>query len=164
MSSWFLVLVQFSVLAYAVLAGVFLAFSDFIMRALSRTSGSGGVEAMQVINREVFRHVFIPLFIAMAPVSLFIAGYAGAALGSASGVIMMLAGLVYLLGCFVVTIRGNVPMNQALDRMDLSADATRTYWTETYLPQWTFWNTVRTLACALSAVLMLVALTSMATF
>ena len=48
-------LLQFAVLAYALLGGVFLAFSDFIMRSLAHTSGMGGVEVMQVINREVFR-------------------------------------------------------------------------------------------------------------
>jgi len=55
MSSFFFVLTQFAILAYALVGGVFLAFSDFIMRSLSLTSGVGGVEAMQVINREVFR-------------------------------------------------------------------------------------------------------------
>ncbi|SIS79535.1 Uncharacterized membrane protein [Roseivivax lentus] len=162
MSPWFFILAQVSVLAYAILAGVFLAFSDFIMRALSRTSGTGGVEAMQGINREVFRYVFIPLFIAMAPLSLFIAAYGGAVIGSAPGAAMMLAGLIYFVGCFGVTIRGNVPMNEALDRMALSEAATLTYWTGTYLPRWTFWNTIRTIACGLSAVLMLIALSAMA--
>jgi len=49
----------------------------------------------------------------------------------------------------------NVPMNEALAGMDLSRDETRAYWTGTYLPRWTFWNTVRTLACVLSAGLLL---------
>lgn len=164
MSSWFFILAQFSVLAYALLAGVFLAFSDFIMRALSRTSGTGGVETMQVINREVFRYVFIPLFIAMAPVSLVIAAYGGAVLGSGPGFVMMLAGLAYLMGCFGVTIRGNVPMNEALDRMDLAEAATLDYWVDTYLPRWTFWNTVRTIACMISAAFMLLAMSWMAKF
>ncbi len=53
MTTWMLLLGYFSALAYAVLGGVFLAFSDFIMRALSVTSGTGGVEAMNAINREV---------------------------------------------------------------------------------------------------------------
>lgn len=37
---------------------------------------------------------------------------------------MMLAGLVYQLGCFGVTMPRNVPMKWALDRMDLSEEAT----------------------------------------
>ena len=73
----FILLALFSILAYALVAGVFLAFSDFIMRSLALTGGTGGVEAMQVINREVFRWVFMTLFLGMAGVSIVVAGYAG---------------------------------------------------------------------------------------
>jgi len=65
MSILFVFLAQFSILADAILAGVFLAFSDFIMRSLAQTSGTGGIEAMQVINREVFRWVFMALFLGL---------------------------------------------------------------------------------------------------
>ena len=71
------------------------------------------------------------------------------------------AGLVYLVGCFGVTVVFNVPMNEALAGMDLSQEATRTYWSGTYVPRWTFWNTVRTVACGVAAALLLVALTSL---
>jgi len=158
MSTWFFFLTQFSILAYALVAGVFLAFSDFIMRSLAHTGGHGGVEAMQAINKEVFRWVFMTLFLGMAAVSLVITGYAAINLGGPPGTLFVLAGLVYLVGCFGVTILCNVPMNEALAGMDLGADATRDYWTGTYLPRWTFWNTVRTFASALSAALLLVGL------
>ena len=68
---------------------------------------------------------------------------------------MLGAGLVYLVGCFGATVVFNVPMNEALAGMDLSSEATRHYWSDTYLPRWTFWNTVRTLACGLSAAMLL---------
>ncbi|MDJ1018061.1 MAG: DUF1772 domain-containing protein [Paracoccaceae bacterium] len=155
MSTSFLFLAQFSIIAYALVGGVFLAFSDFIMRSLAITGGVGGVEAMQVINREVFRWVFMALFLGMAAVSLVIASYGALGLSGPAGTLIMAAGLVYLIGCFAVTVFFNVPMNEALAGMDLSSDATRDYWTQTYLPRWTFWNSVRTVACAVSAALLL---------
>jgi uncharacterized membrane protein len=155
MSPFFFFLMQVAILAYALVGGVFLAFSDFIMRSLSLTGGTGGVEAMQVINREVFRWVFMGLFLGMAAASLVITGYAVLALGGSAGTLIFLSGAVYLVGCFGVTIFLNVPMNEALAGMDLSSDATRDYWTGTYLPRWTLWNTVRTCACGLSAALLL---------
>jgi len=155
MSTTFFILLQLSILAYALIAGVFLAFSDFIMRSLALTGGAGGVEAMQVINREVFRWVFMALFLGMAAVSLVIVGYGATNLAHPSGGLILLAGLLYLIGCFGVTVFFNVPMNEALAGMNLSEDATRAYWTGTYLPRWTFWNTVRTLACGVSAALLL---------
>ena len=155
MSPFFFILMQLAIVAYALVGGVFLAFSDFIMRSLALTGGTGGVEAMQVINREVFRWVFMALFLGMAAVSLVVAGYGANNLTHPAGALILIAGLVYLIGCLGVTVFFNVPMNEALAGMDLSQDATRAYWTDTYLPRWTFWNTVRTVACGVSAALLL---------
>jgi len=155
MSAWFFVLAQVAILAYAMVGGTFLAFSDFIMRSLSITRGIGGVEAMQVINREVFRWVFMSLFLGMTAISLVVVVYAATTLSGTAGMLILLSGVVYLVGCFGVTAFFNVPMNEALAGMEVSSDAARSYWTGTYLPRWTFWNTVRTFACASSAALLL---------
>ncbi|MEL7344950.1 MAG: anthrone oxygenase family protein [Pseudomonadota bacterium] len=155
MSTAFFFLFQFSILAYALVGGVFLAFSDFIMRSLALTSGHGGIEAMQGINREVFRWVFMTLFLGMAAVSAVIAGYGAFGLVGPAGTVIMMAGLVYLVGCFGVTVFFNVPMNEALAGMETATGSTRDYWLETYVPRWTFWNSVRTVACVVSAALLL---------
>lgn len=155
MSTTFYILFQFSILAYALIAGVFLAFSDFIIRSLALTGGAGGVEAMQVINREVFRWIFMTLFLGMAGVSVLISGYAWVGLGGPAGVLIGIAALVYLIGCFGVTVAFNVPMNEALAGMDLSSDDTRDYWFQSYIPRWTCWNSVRTGVAAISSALLL---------
>ena len=151
-------LAHFAVPAYALVGGVFLAFSDFIMRALSVTSGQGGAEAMQAINREVFRWVFMVLFLGLVPASLLIAAHGALIIGNGPGTMMALAGLTYFAGCFGVTVFFNVPMNETLAGMEASADATLDYWSRSYLPRWTFWNTVRAAACALSSGLLLFSL------
>lgn len=144
-----------AIIAYALVGGVFLAFSDFIMRSLALTGGHGGVEAMQVINREVFRWVFMALFLGMAAVSLFVAGYGAFGVAGPAGMLIMIAGLVFLIGTFGVTVFFNVPMNEALAAMETSTDTTREYWLQSYVPRWTFWNSVRTFASAASAALLL---------
>ena len=53
--------------------------------------GPGGVEAMQVINREVFRWVFMALFLGMAAVSLVLIGLGYSRLGTAGGLPILLA-------------------------------------------------------------------------
>lgn len=161
MSTIVLLLLQLTVVALAFVGGVFLAFSDFIMRSLARTGGSGGVETMQSINREVFRWVFMALFLGLVPVVLLVAGYGGFVVGQRAGLLLTLAGVVYVVGCFGVTALCNVPMNKALADMDVSEASTQDYWAKTYLPKWTFWNTVRTIACGLSAFLMLLGLSQL---
>lgn len=71
---------------------------------------------------------------------------------------MMLACLTYFVGTSGETVFFNVPMNETLAGMEPSADATLDYWTRTYLPRWSFWNTVRTVACGPSAALLLFSL------
>ncbi|MEL6691106.1 MAG: anthrone oxygenase family protein, partial [Pseudomonadota bacterium] len=127
-------------------------------RSLAITGGHGGVEAMQVINREVFRWVFMAHFLGMAAMSVVVTAYGALGMAGPAGSLITVSGLVYLVGCFGVTVFFNVPMNEALAGMDLSADTTRDYWTKTYVPRWTFWNSVRTVACAVSAALLLFAL------
>lgn len=150
MPIWFHILTQVSVLAFALLGGVFLAFSDFIMRALGI---AGGPAAMQAINREVFRYVFIPLFFIMVPVSLVLG--AGALTMAANPWPFVAAAAIYIAGVFGVTGFFNVPMNNALAALDAASADGQRYWTATYLPNWTFWNSVRAGACLAAAALLL---------
>lgn len=155
MSTAVFLLLNVSILAYALVAGVFLAFSDFIMRSLAIATGSSGVEAMQHINKEVFRWIFMTLFLGMAAGSVAIAGFAWFKIEGTAGVLILLAAVTYLVGCFAVTVVFNVPMNEALAGMETGSEATRHYWLQSYVPRWTFWNSVRTAASAMSAMLLL---------
>ena len=128
MPDWVLVLAQLAILAYALVGGVLLAFSDFIMRSLAKTSGAGGVEAMQSINREVMRWVFMTCFLGMAPVSLLFFVYGLFLAEGSSGLPLAIAGGLYFLGCFILTVAGNVPMNMALGRFDPASEQAMTYW------------------------------------
>ncbi|AXI48508.1 hypothetical protein C1J03_22430 [Sulfitobacter sp. SK012] len=152
MSSFLFVLMQIATLAYALIGGVFLAFSDFIMRSLAIT---GGPATMQVINREVFHWIFMALFLGMAGVSLLIVGYAAISLSGPGSTLILLSGIIYLIGCFGVTVFFNVPMNEALAGMEPDAEATLQYWIATYGPRWAFWNSIRSIACAISAAFLL---------
>lgn len=151
MPLWFLLFCTFLTIAYAMLGGVFLAFSDFIMRSLRNTSGTGGIEAMQIINREVFHWVFMVAFIGLAPMSLVLLGYASLSLTGSGAILLRLAAISYLVGVFGITIARNVPLNTTLDGMDLAAESTRQFWLADYVPDWTFWNSARTFASLLTS-------------
>jgi hypothetical protein len=56
--------------AMALVAGVFMAFSDFVMRSLRVAAPGAGIEAMQQINREVYGSVFLVGLLGLVPVSL----------------------------------------------------------------------------------------------
>jgi uncharacterized membrane protein len=158
---WMLLASEFSVIAYALVAGVFLTFSDFVMRSLAATQPAGGIEAMQQINRKVFRTLFMVLLIGMAVVSPIMAAFA---LWQGSGPAtawFISATVTYVIGTFGVTVVFNVPMNERLDRMAHDSTVAAAYW-HRYVPAWSFWNTVRTLASAAAAIFMLMAVVELA--
>jgi len=156
-TNWLFLSLQVSVIACAVVAGVFLTFSDFVMRSLNGARTSAGVEVMQVINREVYRTVFMVLLLgwsALSPI-LMVYGYMFVEGPAANWV--MLGGGLYLAGVFAVSMIFNVPMNRRLDRLNFTCPNAETYWAETYFPRWTFWNYVRALSAAAAAVCFLMA-------
>lgn len=137
-------------LVMALVAGVFMAFSDFVMRALRAATPEAGIEAMQQINRKVYGSVFVVGLIGLAPMSLGLAGYAVMGISGPAANWIMAGGLVYFTGTFLVTMLGNVPMNKRLDPMIMSAPDTRDYW-QVYARDWTRWNHLRTGASALAS-------------
>ncbi len=151
MSTWIFVLLQISILASAVVGGVFLTFSDFTMRALDRAAPAAGIEVMQIINREVFRYVFMALLLGMAALSPVLIGYAHFSLNGPASRLIIAGGAFYLAGVFAVTVLFNVPMNNHLDTLDLAGPEAASYWKTTYFPKWTLWNHVRAIASVATA-------------
>lgn len=135
-------------------AGVFFAFSGFIMPALGRLPAAQGVTTMQAINVTAVQP---PLMIAMfgtAVVCLGIAAEAVLAWGTPGAALRLLAALLYLLGVVGVTMACNVPRNNAVAALDAQSIQAASYW-PTFLREWTTWNSVRTVASGLAAIALL---------
>lgn len=144
-----------AVIGCGLVAGVFLAFSDFVMKSLYAASPAGGVEAMQMINRKVYGSIFLTLLIAMAVASVGLALYAALGMTGPPAVWIIAGCTLYAIGVFLVTVVFNVPMNQRLDAMNHASVETAAYWS-TYATSWTLWNHVRTFASAGAAICFLI--------
>ncbi|MEO1162046.1 MAG: anthrone oxygenase family protein, partial [Pseudomonadota bacterium] len=107
-----------AVLVCGLIAGVFLAFSDFVMKSLAAASPAGGIEAMQLINRKVYGSIFLLLLVAMLGVAAALALYASVYVTGPAFYWIICGSVLYAVGVFVVTVVFNVPMNQQLDAMD----------------------------------------------
>lgn len=133
-------------LGAATVAGVFFAFSSFVMKALAQLPAAQGVAAMQRINVVVLNAGFMGT-------ALLAAVCVGVSLMAWSGqrsLWLLAAGLLYLVGTFVVTVAFNVPRNERLARMDGSSSDAAAHW-PVYVLEWTRWNHVRTAAALASA-------------
>lgn len=157
---WTLYLCLFLALWSAVIGGVFSAFSEFIMSGLARAEPAGGIEAMQHINRTVIRTQFVAGILLIAPLSLFLAVYGLTHIEGTARAAVIIAPAVYLPTVFLMTLFGNVPMNNRLDRLNHKDSSAEAYW-RTYGRDWTRLNHVRSLGSVSTAVLYLIASVSL---
>ena len=141
-----------ALLGSALVGGIFFAFSSFIMKALARMPSEEGIGAMQSINVVVLNLSFLGVFMGTALVSLGAGGLALAGWGRSFAPFFLGGALFYLVGTFLVTVIGNVPLNDQLAAVSATDPAALDVW-ERYLRRWTMWNHVRTAAAMVAALL-----------
>jgi uncharacterized membrane protein len=159
MIDWRSVLTLAGAVGCGLIAGVFFAFSTFVMKALSRVPPAQGIAAMQFINVVVINPWFMTAFLGTGVVSMALVVASILTWGQPAAVFELSGSLSYLLGTFLVTIVFNVPRNNALAAADPASDDGARLWAE-YLASWTAWNHVRTAAALVAMVLLILALRS----
>lgn len=150
-----IVLTAVAALASAAVGGIFYAFSTFVMRGLNRTGPTDAFTAMRGINAEANANpAFLLFFVGSALLALAVGVVALIQIGR-PGSWLLLAGAIFGIVGFVITMVFNVPLNNRLDRADI-ADAAAEW--QSYFTAWTAWNHVRTGTGFIGAVLMLAGL------
>ncbi len=146
-----LVLIITAVLT-ALIGGLFYAYSCSVVLGLGKLSDAEYLKAMQHINREILNPVFFLSFMGTAillPVSAFLFR------GQPAFIFLLLAALTYLIGVFGVTVAGNVPMNDMLDRFDISGATSGAIkqMRDNFESRWNFLNNIRTVFSVISIIL-----------
>lgn len=141
----------------ALVAGIFFAFSSFIMKALARLPSSEGMAAMQSINIVVINPVFMAVFMGTTMISLVLVIFALWAWEIPAAPYFLIGGLLYFVGTFLVTGMGNVPLNNQLAEMNANDPRASDIW-QHYLVKWTWLNTIRTMCAAVAAMVILAGL------
>ncbi|MGQ9372021.1 DUF1772 domain-containing protein [Azospirillum sp. ST 5-10] len=141
-------LTALAALGSGLVAGIFFAFSTFVMGALGRLPAPHGIAAMQSINVVVLNPLFFAAFFgtALLCAALAVAALAG---GASPRPLLLAGGALYLVGTILVTITCNVPLNDRLARAVPDSAEGAALW-RLYRTRWTAWNHVRT-AAALAA-------------
>jgi uncharacterized membrane protein len=133
------------------IGGVFFAFSAFVMKALTELPDEQGITAMQRINVVVLDPLFLGVFLGTAILAATCTFAAFYARGSASSLLLFIAGMSYLVGSVGVTMAFNVPRNERLARLPSASPEAAAYW-PAYVREWLVWNHVRAAASIVSAV------------
>ncbi len=146
-------------LGCGLVAGVFFAFSTFVMPALSRVPAPTGIEAMQAINVAAINTWLMGALFGTAALCAGIAVSSLLRWSEPGAPLRFAACATYLFGTIVVTAACNVPLNEALAPVH-SADVEAAHFWGRYLLEWTLWNHVRGLASFVAAALFAVTLLS----
>lgn len=146
-----------AILGSALIGGIFFAFSSFIMGALARLPAAGGIAAMQAINVVVINATFLGVFFGTALLCLIIGIMAGINWTPASSPYLITGALLYVVGTFLVTVVGNVPLNNQLATVTAANTNALEIWNN-YLEKWTLLNSLRSAAGILAALSLLLGL------
>lgn len=147
----------FAALGCGLIAGIFFAFSTFVMSALGRLQPAQGITAMQSINIAVINPWFMVAFFGtgLACIVLIISSLFGWHQPGAT--YLVIGSLLYLVGTVLVTIAFNVPLNDALAIVKPDGADGTSLWVS-YLANWTAWNHVRTAAAFAAAASLIISL------
>ncbi|WP_048648641.1 DUF1772 domain-containing protein [Nitratireductor soli] len=125
-----LVLTLLATLSAGLMAGFFFTFSNTVMQA---------------INVTVLNPFFFAAFFGTALLGIVLGVLALLNLSAPGSVYLLAGGILYVVGTFLVTVVFNVPMNEALAKVDPASIQGADLWRD-YLSRWVMWNHVRTLA------------------
>lgn len=145
--------------ATALIAGLFYSWSCSVVLGFARLPDAAYIEAFQQTNRAILNPVFFATFIGtllLLPLSTYL-HYTPHP--SMRFWLLLAASVIYAVGTFGVTMAGNVPMNDLLDKFDLknaSAEAIALA-RKNFESRWNSLNIVRAITSTLSVLLVIIA-------
>src|SRR5229473_1524614 len=98
MTAFSFALTLLSALGCGLMAGVFFAFSAFVMKALARLPAAQGIAAMQSINVTVINTLFMTAFLGTAAACVLLAVSALVSWHTRGAAYLLAGSLLYLLG------------------------------------------------------------------
>jgi uncharacterized membrane protein len=129
-------------LGSAVVGGIFYGFSAITMPGLERLPEAQGVAAMQQINVAAPRPPLLLVMGGTALASVALVAWAIATPGEPYAWWLVAGAVLYLAGPILVTGARNVPLNDALDRVDPAGPDAAAHWAH-HLDRLNAWNNLR---------------------
>jgi len=146
----------------SLVAGLLFAFAAVVMPGIKRLDNGDFIRSFQVMDRVIQNNQ--PLFVVVWVCSVF-ALLMAAVLGlwelsGANRLLLAITALIYLIGVQLPTITINIPLNNALQKLDVGRmdDTTRKRARDGFEPRWNRWNVMRAVGASLTSVLLVLLL------
>ncbi|MCC9071077.1 DUF1772 domain-containing protein [Flavobacterium sp. F-65] len=139
------------------LAGIFFTWTNAVTPGIGHLDDINYLRAFQNMNRSIVNPLFLIVF--LGPVLLsFVTVYLYKSNHHYILWLLLLAAIIYLIGVFLITIMGNIPLNSLLDKTDLTnitledAKSLR----DQFEVKWNFLHLIRTITATLSFLLLII--------
>lgn len=146
----------------SLVAGFLFAFAAVVMPGIRTLDDGAFIRAFQAIDRVIQngQPLFVVVWAGSMLALLAAAVLGGWALRGADRVLVMLAAALYCLCVQLPTVAINLPLNKALQRLDVSLmnEATRRRARAEFEGRWNRWNAVRTACASVTALALLLLL------
>ena len=144
----------------SMVAGFVFAFAVVIMPGIKRLDDGGFIRAFQVIDGVIQngQPLFMLMWVGSALAVIAAAVFGFWELAGANRLLLFTAALIYVLGVQAPTAAVNIPLNNALQKLDPAAtnEAGRARARADFESRWNRWNTIRTVwACVTSLMLLM---------
>lgn len=138
------------------MAGLFYSWSVSVTPGIGRLGDKEYLTAFQAMNRAIVNPLFIIFFLGTAvllPITSFVHN------GQPAFRLLVAASVFYLGGVIAVTFAGNIPLNNALDRLNINAATTEqlSVFRARFENRWNMLNHIRSIANTIALVLAILA-------
>lgn len=138
-------------------AGVFFAFSAFVMPGLNELPAAQGIEAQQAFNRTAVTAPYMLALLGTAVLCVVVMVRAFMTWGTAPSRWMLGGAVVYLIAAIMITMAVSGPINTSIDALNPSSPDAGARWAD-LSTQWVWWNHLRALGSIGAAAALAIAL------
>ena len=140
-------------------AGLCFTWGNAVTPGIGRLDNLSYLQSFQAMNRAIINPIFIlvffgPVIVQIANVVLF------RNTAQQAWILMIAAAVIYFVGLFLVTILGNVPLNEILDKTDLVSATSEelSILRDRFENRWNRFHLVRTITTTLSFIMLTLSL------
>ncbi len=146
------VLLWATALSSGLIAGVYFAFSGFIMKAFNKLDATQSIIAMNSINETIIRSWFMPLFFGSSIISVILIILSIIYWTERGAELILITGGTYFIGMFICTVLFNVPLNVSLEKLTPDSTNNKQIWSH-YFKTWTSFNHLRIVSSLVTCIL-----------
>jgi len=145
-------------LSTGLMAGIFFTWTNAVTPGIGKLNDIEYLNALQSMNRVILNPAFYLVFFGAVLLLPLAAALNYRSVPNTIFWLLVLAAVIYLIGSFFVTVFGNIPLNNLLDKTNLNVispeDATNLR--KSIETKWNNFNLIRTITSAISFMILII--------